>query len=286
MLRLIGLVAVVLCAFAANSILNRLALTGDDAGPVGFAAVRVTSGAVALLIIARFAGQPLAFRSRKRVVSSAGLLLYLLGFSFAYLMLDAGLGALILFGGVQVIMFATAVAVGEQPPLLRWFGMGIGLVGLVWLLAPGGDDDVPVWGTLLMCVAAVGWAAYTLVGRGAVAPIGETASAFLAAAPVALFAWVLSGEGLGLTATGWALAMTSGVVTSGMGYALWYALLPQMDTTIAGLAQLLVPVIAVVAGGVLLSEVVTLAMVLAGGLVLAGVALGTLSGRAAPAGRR
>ncbi|MEM0948582.1 MAG: DMT family transporter [Pseudomonadota bacterium] len=287
-MRLSALVALVMVAFAANSILNRMALAGDEAGPAAFAAIRLASGAMALVVLARLRGQPMSLLTPRRALTTAALTLYVLGFSFAYVSLDAGIGALILFGGVQVTMFAGALAMGDRPPWVRWLGMAIGLLGLAWLLAPGAGLNLPLAGTALMAAAAVGWGVYSLVGRGAVAPLGETAGSFLCAAPLALLLWIGSGETQGVTASGWALAITSGVVTSGMGYALWYAVLPKLDASVAGLSQLTVPVIAVAAGVLLLGETLTLQAVLAGALVLGGVAFGIFAanGRSVRAGRR
>ncbi len=287
-MRLAALVALVMVAFAANSILNRMALQGGEAGPAAFAAIRLASGAMALVALAWARGQPMRLATSRRALTTAALALYVLGFSFAYVSLDAGIGALILFGGVQVTMFAGAVAMGDRPPLARWLGMAIGLLGLAWLLAPGAGLDLPLGGTVLMAAAALGWGIYSLIGRGAVAPLGETAGSFLCAAPLALLVWAVSGETGAVTPAGWALAVTSGVVTSGLGYALWYAVLPRLDASVAGLSQLTVPVIAVAGGVFLLGESLTLQAILAGALVLGGVAFGIFatSGRSVLADRR
>ncbi|MDU8944738.1 DMT family transporter [Ovoidimarina sediminis] len=278
-MRVAALTLVVLVAFAANSILNRTAMAGGEAGPAAFATIRVVSGALALLLFAALSRQSLNLRTGRRPAAAAALLLYVLGFSFAYLTLDAGVGALILFGGVQVTMFAGALILGDRPPILRWAGMGLGLTGLCWLCWPAGAATVPLGGAVLMSFAALGWGIYSLLGSGVSEPLGETAGSFLVAAPVTVLVWMLSGEATGVTQLGWALAVVSGVVTSGLGYALWYSVLPKLDRSVAGLAQLSVPVIAVIGGALILGEDVTLRAVLAGTLVLAGVALGTLASR-------
>jgi drug/metabolite transporter (DMT)-like permease len=196
------------------------------------------------------------------------------GFSFAYVTLDAGIGALILFGGVQVLMFAAAVGTGEPVPARRWVGTTVAFTGLVLLLWPAGAAAPGVTGAILMATAAAGWAAYTWLGRGGTDPLGSTAANFtLAAVPAVLLAGIAFD---GLTPAGAALAVISGAVTSGLGYALWYAVLPRLAGTTAALAQLLVPVIAVAGGVVLLAEPLTLRIVLAGALVVAGVAAGVI----------
>ncbi len=274
-------------AFAANSVLNRLALADGEAGPAAFAAIRLASGAAALVVLARMSGQSLSLMTGRRAWSTAALALYVLGFSFAYVTLDAGIGALILFGGVQVTMFAGALILGDRPPWVRWAGMTVGVAGLAWLLAPGGAGDVDLGAAALMSAAALGWGVYSLIGRGARAPLGDTAGSFLLATPLAVLLWAVSGEVVTVSAKGWALAVTSGVVTSGLGYALWYAVLPRLEATVAGLAQLTVPVIAVAGGILALGEELSVRAALASLLVLGGVAFGIVASsvRAAPTDR-
>jgi drug/metabolite transporter (DMT)-like permease len=272
-MKLAALTAVVLVAFAANSLLNRAALAGDLAGPAAFAALRLAAGAAVLVVLARTRG-PVPFRAPRRLWQAAGLLAYMWGFSFAYVTLDAGIGALILFGGVQVLMFAAAVATGEPVPARRWVGTTVAFAGLVLLLWPAGAAAPGLAGATLMATAAAGWAAYTLLGRGGTDPLGSTAANFaLAALPAVLLAGVAFD---GLTPAGAILAVISGAVTSGLGYALWYTVLPRLPSTTAALAQLLVPVIAVAGGVFLLAEPLTLRIVLAGALVVAGVAAGVI----------
>lgn len=268
-------------AFAANSLLNRVAIADGAAGPAGFAAVRVASGALALWLIAGRAGQAVRLAERARIVPALMLALYLLGFSFAYLTLDAGIGALILFGAVQVTMFAGALLSGDRPPALRWAGMVAGLLGLALLVWPAGALRIDPAGALMMAAGGVGWGVYSLRGRGSRAPIADTAASFALATPFVAAGLALSGEGLGLAPEGAALAVLSGVVTSGMGYALWYSVLPRLEASVAALAQLTVPVIAVAGGVALLGENLGPRTVLAAALVLGGVAVGILG-----AGRR
>ena len=276
-LRLFLLVALVMVAFAANSVLNRLALAGGEAGPAAFAAVRLVTGAVALAVLLHLRGRPLPLRAPGRWKGAAALALYVLGFSFAYVTLDAGAGALILFGGVQITMFAGALAGGERPAVLRWIGAAVAIVGLGWLLWPAGATAPDPAGAALMAAAALGWGLYSLIGRGARDPLAETAANFVWAAPLGLLVWLLWADAI--SPSGLLLAALSGVVTSGLGYALWYAVLPRLDASVAALAQLTVPVIAALGGLLLLGEVVTPRLLLASALVLGGVALGVAAGR-------
>ena len=286
-MRLVALVALTMVAFAANSLLNRVALVEANAAPAGFAVLRVVSGAVALWLMAHFSGQGARLFLPRRILPAVALTLYLLGFSFAYLSLDAGIGALILFGGVQVTMFAGALLSGERPAALRWVGMAAGITGLALLVWPVGGFQIDPIGAILMAAAALGWGVYSLIGRGSKAPLADTAASFVLASPLVLLSWLVSGESATIPLAGAGLAVLSGVVTSGMGYALWYSVLPRLDATVAALAQLTVPVIALAAGVLFLAETVDARTLLSAALVLGGVAIGVLtsSGRPAPRDR-
>ncbi len=277
MIRLISLVALTMAAFAANSVLNRWALLDGQTGPAAFQALRMFSGAICLgvLLIIR-SGAPKLF-AKGRVVGTGALLTYMVGFSFAYVALDAGVGALILFGGVQITMFGGALLSGNNPPLARWLGSAIAFGGLIWLLWPGAAGAPPILPALMMAVAALGWGIYSLVGRDATDPLAETGANFICAAPLALLVWIILPDDM--TTAGAILAILSGAVTSGLGYALWYSVLPRLDAAVAALAQLTVPVIAVSGGVVFLSELATSRLILACLVVLGGVALGVLGGQ-------
>jgi drug/metabolite transporter (DMT)-like permease len=273
--RLVALTALVMTAFAANSILNRMAVGPGLIGATDFALIRAVAGAVTLGGLVALRRSALPLRSMRRVPGALGLSVYLVGFSVAYLAIDAGVGALILFGGVQVTMFAGAVLAGEAMAARRWIGSGLALAGLAWLVWPVGEVALPVLATLAMLAAALGWGVYSLVGRKATDPLAETAANFVLAAPLCafvLFAW--PGAAVEMTAPGVALAVLSGAVTSGLGYALWYAVLPRLEASVSGLVQLSVPVIAMVGGVLLLGEAVSLRMVGAALVTLGGIAYG------------
>ncbi len=271
-MRLFLLTTLVMVAFAANSVLNRMALLGDGTGPAAFALIRLVSGALFLLALAGGRrGRAIPWRAPRRLWGAAMLAVYVLGFSLAYVTLPAGVGALILFGGVQITMFLGAVLGGEPVPALRWIGSGVAFGGLAVLLWPGAGADTDPGGALLMAAAAVGWGVYSLLGRGGADPLGATAANFALAVPAGALALALLPGGIGWR--GAALAVASGAVTSGAGYALWYAVLPRLAASVAAVAQLSVPVIAVAGGVVLLGEAVSLRLAVAAALVLAGIAV-------------
>ncbi|MEJ6394058.1 DMT family transporter [Gymnodinialimonas sp. 2305UL16-5] len=276
-MRLILLTSVVLVAFASNSILNRLAVGPGHIDPYTFALIRAFAGAVflAALVLARRRVLPLLTRSR--IAGAGSLTLYLVGFSVAYVDIDAGLGALILFGGVQVTMFAGGVIEGERPPLRRWIGAALALIGLAWLGWPSGAAALPLVATAAMLAAALGWGIYSLAGRAASDPMAETGANFIWSVPLLVAVYLLfpvEMDVAGANLFGIVLAIVAGAITSGLGYALWYGVLPQLGASTAALLQLLVPVIAAVGGVLLLGEVVSWRMVGAGALTLGGIAYG------------
>ena len=278
------LLVVTMIAFAANSILTRMGLAQGRIGPAAFSAIRLCSAAFALVLLVRLRGRTLPLRSPRRWWSVLALTVYVLGFSFAYLWLQAGVGALILFGAVQVTMFAAAFLAREVMPPRRLIGAAVAFSGLVWLMWPKGGAAPDPLGALLMTSAGIGWGAYSILGRGARDPEAETAANFLLAVPFGLL-FIVFTKGAPLSAEGIALALTSGVVTSGFGYALWYRILPQVPTSTAAIAQLTVPVIAAAGGVLLMGEAMSARFVGAAILVAAGVA-GSLrpSKAAAPPG--
>lgn len=269
-MRLFLLVALTMVAFAANSVLNRVGVASGGITAELFAFIRVLAGALTLaaLVLARKG----SLRARPSLWGVLGLTAYLVGFSQAYIALDAGLGALILFGGVQVTMFAGALLGGEKIPATRWAGMFMALGGLVWLMGGVASDGVARTGVAFMCVAGLGWGIYSLIGRGVANPLQATALNFMCATPLVALT-LLGGAVAAPTGFGLTMAILSGAVTSALGYALWYTVLPRLTASLAGVAQLSVPVIATVGGVLLLGEPVTGTLVLGSLVVLGGIAL-------------
>ncbi|MBO9397832.1 DMT family transporter [Shimia sp. R9_2] len=276
-MRLLLLTALTMTAFAANSVLNRAAVGGLGMDAMSFGVIRLVSGALALAALIAWQKRGFAIGGAGRGIAVAGLLAYIFGFSLAYRGLDAGLGALILFGVVQITMFGGAVVAREEMPMTRWLGAGLALAGLVWLLAPGSGGAVSVAHAAAMAAAGLGWGIYSLQGRKESDATQATAMNFILAAPVAvLLSWALTGEiviggAAALSGQGVALAVVSGVITSGLGYALWYAILPGLGASRAAVAQLTVPVIAMAGGMAFLAEPLTLRFVGAAVLVIGGV---------------
>ena len=276
-MRLVMLTCVVLIAFASNSILNRMAVGNGEIDAIAFAVIRALAGAVMLAALVLGRRRTLPIFKPARVLGAGSLTVYLIGFSIAYIQIDAGLGALLLFGGVQVTMFAGALVGGERPPLRRWIGAAMALGGLAWLSWPSGEAAVPGIAVIAMLLAAVGWGVYSLAGRAATDPMAETGANFIWSVPPLMLLTLLRPaqiDGVDTTATGIALAIVAGALTSGLGYALWYAVLPKLGGTVSALLQLTVPIIAMAAGFVLLGEGVSGRMIGAALVTLGGGAYG------------
>lgn len=276
-MRLILLTTVTMIAFAANSVLNRMALADGAIGPASFALIRLAAGALTLIGLGLITGRGFPLRRMARVGPALALAVYMLGFSFAYIRLDAGLGALLLFAGVQVTMFAGAFLLGDAMPVRRILGAVIAFAGLVVLLWPTGPAAAPLVSCLFMLAAAVGWGLYSLWGRGVSDPLSATSVNFVLALPVAAVVFLTLPDGA--QTRGIVLAVISGAVTSGLGYALWYAILPSLGPSRAAVAQLTAPVIAVLGGMALLGEALSLRVLLAALLVLGGVAFSLIPSR-------
>ena len=274
-MRLVLLTAFTMCAFAANSILTRMAVDGGYIDPLAFAIIRVLAGALMLALLVLGQGGRIPLTGRSRLIGAVSLAAYMIGFSLAYATLDAGLGALILFGVVQIAMFLYATARGTRPSTRQIIGASIAFMGLIIALWPGGQSAPDLAGAALMTVAGLGWAAYTLVGKSESNPLAATAANFCLCLPlmlIALFSWVQSASLSGVV-----LAVISGAVTSGLGYALWYRVLPGLQQSTAAVVQLSVPIIAILAGALLLGEDLSSEVMLAAALVIAGIGLAVTS---------
>ena len=270
-MRLFVLTTFAMLAFAANSVLTRIALLDDQTDPLTFAAIRVFAGVIVLWLLVGRRGVRVQVINRATLIGALSLTTYVLGFSLAYRTLDAGLGALVLFGGVQITMFAGAVIGGAAVPILRWIGAAVALSGLCVLFWPGGDAAIDLWGGIWMAAAALGWGIYSLNGRGATCPLIATAGNFLFALPLVALSMIWYAGGT--SGAGVVLAVISGGITSGLGYALWYSVMPALGATRAAVVQLSVPIIAIAAGVLLLAEPVTARLVMTGLLVIGGIAI-------------
>jgi drug/metabolite transporter (DMT)-like permease len=276
---------VALLAFAANSVLCRLALYEQAIDPASFTLVRLMSGAITLLILVFMLKHA---SSKKELVqsgdwtSASALFVYAAGFSFAYIVLPAGLGALLLFGSVQVTMMLYSLLTGERLSTIQWLGFITAIVGLVYLLFPDSAtiqvDSVNSWlvASLLMIFAGIAWGIYSIKGKKAANATLSTTDNFLRASLMAIVCfciYLFTNQALQISEQGLLLALISGAITSGMGYAIWYAVLPSLKGTSAASMQLSVPVFASLAGVALLGETLSISIIIASMMILGGVGL-------------
>ncbi|MEM9578690.1 MAG: DMT family transporter [Pseudomonadota bacterium] len=281
-MRLFLLTSFTMIAFASNSILTRMAIEPGFIDPISFALIRVLAGAVFLCLMVLLKAGKLPWTGRGRLLGASSLAVYMIGFSLAYVTLDAGLGALILFGVVQISMFSFSALIGLRPGPRQLAGAAIAFLGLMIALWPDQSAGHSVSGALFMVVAGLGWAGYSLVGKNARNPLAETAANFAICLPMLL---LLTGFFVDrVTLPGVLLAVLCGAVTSGLGYALWYRVLPDLQRNVAAVVQLSVPIIAILAGALLLGEPLTPAVLLAAALVILGVAM-AVTKQSVPEGR-
>jgi drug/metabolite transporter (DMT)-like permease len=269
--RFVCLTLMAMTAFAGNSLLCRLALKQTAIDAATFTLVRIVSGAVALgLILSLRSGGSL--RKAGSWFSASMLFLYAAAFSFAYLTLPAGTGALLLFGAVQATMIFWAWQGGERLAWRQRLGLVFALAGLVALVFPGLSAP-PFGGSILMLTAGVAWGIYSLRGKNAGDPVRATAGNFARAVPFAVILSLASLPWMRLDRAGIVYAILSGAIASGAGYAIWYTALPGLKGASAASVQLMVPVLAAAGGILFLGESITLRLVLASVAVLGGIGL-------------
>jgi len=274
----IGLTTLSLLAFAANSVLCRMALGADTIDAISFTSIRLFSGAVTLLFIVLASAKKERLRTAGSWLSAAMLFFYALPFSLAYVSLDAGAGALILFAAVQITMVGAALFSGDRPHLLEWIGLLLALLGLVYLLLPGLAAP-PLGAAAMMVLAGVCWGFYSLRGRKAGSALADTASNFLRCVPATLAVSIWFADGISLSSKGVIIAIISGAIASGLGYVIWYAALRELTATRAATVQLSVPVIAALGGVLFLAEGLTMRLILSSALILGGIGLAIFSSR-------
>lgn len=266
--RIVILTLVTMFAFASNSLFCRIALKDFSIDAASFTTIRLVSGAVVLWLVTQLRRDTQS--GSGSWLSAAALFAYAAGFSFAYVTLSAATGALLLFGAVQVTMIGRGIWAGERLIRLQLAGLVLALGGLVGLLLPGLSAP-PLVGAILMLVAGVAWGIYSLRGKGAGNPTRITTGNFLRAVPFAAALSLLTNEGATLDSVGVRYAVASGAVASGMGYAIWYSVLPSLTATNAATVQLSVPVIAALGGVVFLDEPITLRLALGSAAILGGI---------------
>jgi len=275
----IALTAMAMVAFAANSVLCRMALREAAIDPATFSVVRFLSGAVMLVAVA-LGWQRSSSLQAGSWKAAMVLALYALPFAFSYTELSAGTGALIMFGCVQVVMIVAALGSGERPHAMQWTGLGLALAGLVTLVFPGLTAPSPI-AAALMTIAGVSWGLYTLLGRAASNPLLQTTGNFVRAVPLIALSSVVVPPRIHVEPRGVVLAVASGVFATGLGYVAWYAALRGLSAMRASVVQLAVPLLAAIGGVLLLTETITLRLVVSTVLVLGGIAMAIVGGRPA-----
>lgn len=268
------LTALALIAFAGNSVLCRLALSDNIIDAASFTSIRLFSGALFLvfliIITTRKNTKETSNNKKGNWLSAFFLFIYAAAFSYAYISLDTGTGALILFGAVQVTMIVADIIKGKKLVLIEWLGLFIAFIGLFYLLLPSATAP-SLTGFLLMAMSGIAWGFYTLAGKGSKTPLLDTSGNFLRTLPFIGLLTVLTFTNTELSNQGIILAIASGTITSGLGYAIWYAALAGLTVTNAAIIQLSVPIIAAIGGIIFANESISFVLIISSFLVLGGV---------------
>ena len=270
--RIAFLTMVAMVAFAANSLLCRAALKQTELDAASFTSIRLLSGVMILWLVVSLRNKKDSQVGQGNWLSALALFVYVSGFSFAYISLETGVGALLLFGSVQATMIGYGFYTGERLNKLQSLGLILAIAGIVGLLSPGLSAP-PIAGSVVMIIAGIGWGAYSIRGKGAGDPTLISAGNFLRTVPFVVILTVLTLSSQSLDWVGVGYAVASGAIASGLGYAIWYSVLPTLKSTTASTVQLSVPVIAAIAGILFLSEPITLRFALASIALLGGIAL-------------
>ena len=273
-LKITALTLLALIAFAANSVFGRLALLDDNIGPWSYTLIRLLSGAIVLCILTGFK----ASREHGSWQGASALVIYAVFFSYAYLMLSAGAGALILFAIVQLTMLGYGFLIGERLSFVQWGGFLLAVAGLIYLMAPG-IEAPSLYGSLLMIGSGIGWGAYSILGKRGGDPSAQTSGNFVRAtlilAALSLPGFYVINEN-SPNIYGLSLAIASGAITSALGYVIWYRVLKDIPLTTAAISQLSVPVIAALGGMMFIREPITLRFFIASVLILSGIGLSVI----------
>ena len=280
-MRLVIYALLTMTAFAANSVVNRYALVQDAIDPASFAIVRLFAGTLVLSVLVAAQRASWKIGSKWRPVSAAALAIYMVAVSLAFASLSVHVGALILFGGVQLILFLSAVAGRRKFSSWQWLGVLLAAGGLAWLVRPGAATEIDLTAAGLMAAAALAWAVYSLIERNSDDLLGSGAANFAFAAPLSLLGLFFAD--FSISPIGVGLALLSGIVTTGFGFALWFAILPKLRMSNASLAQLCVPILSAYGGVIVLGERLDLHFIIAAVLVIGGMAF-SIASRPQPAG--
>jgi drug/metabolite transporter (DMT)-like permease len=263
-------ITIAMLAFAANSVLCRLALTDQYIDPMSFSLIRVCSGAAVLLLLYLFSTEKA--KIEWNVKNGFFLALYIVAFSLAYLHIDAGVGALLLFGTVQLSMVGYGLWHGEKINIRRGTGLGIAILGIFILLLPGAAAPNPVYAAI-MVLSGIGWALYSIVGKNMQNPLASSLANFVLAIPFVLLVYAAFYTKSFVQPQGILLAVISGGLASSGAYVLWYAIVKQIDRVTASSVQLSVPCLAILGGILFIGEALSWRIIIATVIVLAGIAL-------------
>jgi drug/metabolite transporter (DMT)-like permease len=261
-----------LIAFAANSVLCRLALGSNSIDAATFTIIRLVSGVLVLQFILRVQPANDSMPSKGSWTAALMLFTYAICFSYAYITLDTGTGALILFGAVQITMIMFSLLGGDRLHFSQWIGVLIAFAGFVILVLPGVTTP-SLAGFTLMTLAGIAWGGYTLKGKGSANPLMDTTFNFTRTLPVVAILAAITLQNSHYTREGIMLAVLSGGIASGIGYAIWYTALGSLSAIQAAVLQLLVPVIAAVGGIIFVAEAITLRLTFSAIMILGGILL-------------
>jgi len=259
-----------LIAFAANSILCRLALSGGAIDSANFASIRLLSGAIVLWMIMTVSKPKITVPKKGNWTASFLLFIYAVSFSYAYVTLETGTGALILFGAVQITMILMSLLSGTRLHISEWIGVVIAFGGFVYLILPGVSTP-SVIGFFLMTIAGISWGLYTLKGQASTQPLIDTTYNFLRTIPLVIVLVMITLNGSIYSVEGILLAVLSGSLASGVGYTVWYVAISRLSSIQAAVFQLLVPVIAAIGGVMFISEVITMRLGVSAMIILSGI---------------
>ena len=259
-----------LVAFAGNSVLCRLALGEDKLDAASFTAIRLFSGIVVLVLILLISQRNKTIASKGSWSASLMLFIYAITFSYAYISLETGVGALILFACVQITMILVGLFLGDKLHSIEWLGVIVAFIGFVYLVMPG--VSAPSFsGFVLMSVSGIAWAGYTLLGKNSSNPLSDTTFNFLRTSPFLILLIAVTAQNASLSNTGIFLAIISGGITSGLGYTIWYKVLKDLKSIQAAVLQLLVPVLATFGGIIFANESFSLRLAVSTMMILGGI---------------
>jgi drug/metabolite transporter (DMT)-like permease len=269
------LTSLALIAFAANSVLCRLALGNNVIDASSFTIIRLLAGAIVLFCIVLFSKGKTSTTSKGNLLSSFMLFLYAITFSFAYLSLDTGTGALILFGAVQITIIIHTLLSGNKLRPLEWLGVITSFLGFIYLISPGVSSP-SIIGFVLMTIAGISWGIYTIKGQTSKNPLRDTTYNFIKTLPFITILYIATMTQSNYSTEGILLAIIAGGVTSGIGYTIWYMAIRGLSSIQSAVLQLLVPVIAAFSGVIFISEIITVRLTVSSILILGGVLIVTL----------